>query len=138
MRRELSKPSMYSKSGKGLQLLTAFFRRWREHGLIAEFHDRLRGKVREREGRETEPTAGITDALSEYGVFSPARYTRTWPTAWSPQGRGRPIASQPRDRAVCPGWGDAPSRSDARRAPLTGRPVTHPQRSGGPGSPART
>ncbi|WP_328550886.1 transposase [Streptomyces sp. NBC_00366] len=37
----------------------AFFRRWREHGLIAEFHDRLRGKVREREGREAEPTAGI-------------------------------------------------------------------------------
>ncbi|WP_370254521.1 transposase [Streptomyces sp. V4I8] len=32
-----------------------FFRRWREHGLIAEFHDRLRGRVREREGRETEP-----------------------------------------------------------------------------------
>lgn len=30
----------------------AFFRRWREHGLITEFHDRLRGRVREREGRE--------------------------------------------------------------------------------------
>lgn len=42
----------------------AFFRRWREHGLIAEFHDRLRGKVREREGREAEPTAGIIDAQS--------------------------------------------------------------------------
>ncbi|MFB6532398.1 transposase [Streptomyces noursei] len=33
----------------------AFFRRWREHGLITELHDRLRGKVREREGREAEP-----------------------------------------------------------------------------------
>ncbi|WP_327411478.1 IS5 family transposase [Streptomyces sp. NBC_01233] len=42
----------------------AFFRRWREHGLIAEFHDRLRGTVREREGREAEPTAGIIDAQS--------------------------------------------------------------------------
>ncbi|MFF2964406.1 IS5 family transposase [Streptomyces sp. NPDC057963] len=42
----------------------AFFRRWREHGLITEFHDRLRGKVREREGREAEPTAGIIDAQS--------------------------------------------------------------------------
>ena len=40
----------------------AFFRRWREHGLIAEFHDRLRGTVREHEGREAEPTAGIIDA----------------------------------------------------------------------------
>ena len=42
----------------------AFFRRWREHGLIAEFHGRLRGTVREREGREAEPTAGIIDARS--------------------------------------------------------------------------
>lgn len=42
----------------------AFFRRWREHGLITEFHDRLRGKVRKREGREAEPTAGIIDAQS--------------------------------------------------------------------------
>ncbi|MEU7429149.1 transposase [Streptomyces sp. NPDC040750] len=42
----------------------AFFRRWREHGLITEFHDRLRGRVREREGREAEPTAGIIDAQS--------------------------------------------------------------------------
>ncbi|MGW0771837.1 transposase [Streptomyces sp. NPDC002676] len=38
----------------------AFFRRWREHGLITEFHDRLRGKVREREGREAEPSAGAS------------------------------------------------------------------------------
>lgn len=28
----------------------AFFRRWRENGPVAEFHDRLRGRVREREG----------------------------------------------------------------------------------------
>ncbi|MFI5758021.1 hypothetical protein [Streptomyces sp. NPDC051569] len=33
----------------------AFFRRRREHGLIAEFHDRLCGGVREREGREAGP-----------------------------------------------------------------------------------
>ncbi|MFE6834023.1 transposase [Streptomyces sp. NPDC057705] len=42
----------------------AFFRRRREHGLIAEFHDRVRGTVREREGREAEPTAGMIDAQS--------------------------------------------------------------------------
>ncbi|MFB7958182.1 IS5 family transposase [Streptomyces sp. NPDC056045] len=36
----------------------AFFRRRRGHGLIAEFHDRRRGTVREREGREAEPTGG--------------------------------------------------------------------------------
>lgn len=47
----------------------AFSRRWREHGLIAEFHDRPHGTVREREGREAEPTAGIflpADALEEH------------------------------------------------------------------------
>ncbi|MEU8893957.1 hypothetical protein [Streptomyces sp. NPDC048442] len=38
--------------------------RWRQNGLVAEFHDRLRGRVREREGREAEPTAGVIDAQS--------------------------------------------------------------------------
>ena len=42
----------------------AFFRRWREAGLIAEFHDRLRGKVREQAGREAEPTAAVIDSQS--------------------------------------------------------------------------
>ncbi|MFE2936980.1 IS5 family transposase [Streptomyces sp. NPDC059278] len=42
----------------------AFFRRWREAGLIAELHDRLRGKVRERAGREAEPTAAVIDSQS--------------------------------------------------------------------------
>ncbi|MFI2207009.1 IS5 family transposase [Streptomyces sp. NPDC020192] len=42
----------------------AFFCRWREHGLIAEFHDRPRGKVRERESRGAEPRAGVIDAQS--------------------------------------------------------------------------
>lgn len=42
----------------------AFFRRWREHGLIVEFHDRLRGKVREKAGRDPEPTAGVIDSQS--------------------------------------------------------------------------
>ncbi|MEU1673301.1 hypothetical protein ABZ752_14890 [Streptomyces roseifaciens] len=58
----------------------AFFRRRREHGLIAEFHDRLRGTAREREGREAEPTAGITDAQS-------VRTTATVPAASRGAGR---------------------------------------------------
>lgn len=41
----------------------AFFRRWRD-GLIAEFHDRLRGKVREQAGRGAEPTAAVIDSQS--------------------------------------------------------------------------
>ncbi|MFE5113685.1 IS5 family transposase [Streptomyces sp. NPDC056663] len=42
----------------------AFFRRWRETGLLTKFHDRLRGKVREAAGREPEPSAAIIDSQS--------------------------------------------------------------------------
>lgn len=42
----------------------AFYRRWRESGLVAEFHDRLRGKVREAAGRDPEPTAAVIDSQS--------------------------------------------------------------------------
>ncbi|MFF5483151.1 transposase [Streptomyces sp. NPDC012935] len=42
----------------------AFFRRWRDHALIAEFHDRLRAQARIRTGRDAEPTAGVIDSQS--------------------------------------------------------------------------
>ncbi|MEV7675914.1 IS5 family transposase [Streptomyces sp. NPDC088752] len=45
----------------------AFFRRWRENALTREFHDRLRERVREAEGRDAEPTAGIVDSQSVKG-----------------------------------------------------------------------
>jgi transposase len=41
-----------------------FFRRWRDHLLIKEFHDRLLARVRESEGRDAEPTAGVIDSQS--------------------------------------------------------------------------
>ncbi len=40
----------------------AFFRRWRDHALVKEF--RLRAQVRERLGRDAEPTAGVIDSQS--------------------------------------------------------------------------
>jgi transposase len=42
----------------------AFFRRWRDLGLVKEFHDRLRVKVRTRAGRDAEPSAGVIDSQS--------------------------------------------------------------------------
>lgn len=42
----------------------AFWRRWRQTGLIGELHDRLRGKVREAAGRDPEPTAAVIDSQS--------------------------------------------------------------------------
>ncbi|MFD7225511.1 IS5 family transposase [Streptomyces sp. NPDC059892] len=42
----------------------AFTKRWRIKGLLAELHDRLRGRVREDDGRDPEPSAGIIDSQS--------------------------------------------------------------------------
>ncbi|QIY59063.1 IS5 family transposase [Streptomyces sp. RPA4-5] len=42
----------------------AFFRRWRDNALVREFHDRLHARVREKLGRDTEPTAGVIDSQS--------------------------------------------------------------------------
>lgn len=42
----------------------AFFRRWREHGLIGEFHDPLRGKVRQAAGRDPQPSAAVINSQS--------------------------------------------------------------------------
>ncbi|GAA3843339.1 IS5 family transposase [Streptomyces chiangmaiensis] len=42
----------------------AFFRRWRDHGLVKEFHDRLRARMREKLGRDVEPSAGVIDSQS--------------------------------------------------------------------------
>ncbi|MGW2788160.1 IS5 family transposase [Streptomyces populi] len=41
-----------------------FFRRWRGHGLVKEFHARLRGRAREMAGRDPEPSAGVIDSQS--------------------------------------------------------------------------
>ncbi|MFB7329693.1 IS5 family transposase [Streptomyces sp. NPDC056190] len=46
--------------GPGITL----FRRWRDQALVREFHDRLRAQVRERLGRDAEPTAGVIDSQS--------------------------------------------------------------------------
>ncbi|MEE1745038.1 IS5 family transposase [Streptomyces sp. JV184] len=42
----------------------AFFRRWRDRCMVREFHDRVRGRVRERTGRDALPTAGVIDSQS--------------------------------------------------------------------------
>ncbi|MEU7405170.1 transposase [Streptomyces sp. NPDC044948] len=51
----------------------AFFRRWRNKGMVSEFHDRLRDRVREAARRDREPTAGIINAqsVSVFSVASP-------------------------------------------------------------------
>lgn len=71
----------------------AFFRRWRGHGLVKEFHDRLRGKVRERAGREAEPTAGIIDAQSVKAAASVPAASRGFDGGKLINGRKRHIVT---------------------------------------------
>ncbi|WP_167459161.1 MULTISPECIES: transposase [Streptomyces] len=42
----------------------AFARRWQVTGLLAELHDRLCDRVREKAGRAVDPTAAIVDSQS--------------------------------------------------------------------------
>jgi putative transposase len=46
------------------QTVYGYFRTWRITGLWERMHDRLRGLVREQEGRERQPTAAILDSQS--------------------------------------------------------------------------
>jgi len=69
----------------------AFFRRWRDKGLVAEFHDRLRDAVRFAAGREPEPTAGIIDAQSVKGSASVPAASRGFDGGKKVNGRKRHI-----------------------------------------------
>ncbi|MER5540827.1 hypothetical protein [Streptomyces mirabilis] len=42
----------------------ASLRRWRDHALVKGFHDRLRAKVREKLGRDAEPSTGVIESQS--------------------------------------------------------------------------
>ncbi|MFG3310025.1 transposase [Streptomyces wuyuanensis] len=67
----------------------AFFRRWRKRGLAREFHDRLRGRVREAEGRRVEPAAGIIDrSRSRAPPRCPPRHVATTVARRSTEGAG--------------------------------------------------
>ncbi|MFD4644831.1 transposase [Streptomyces sp. NPDC058441] len=70
----------------------AFFRRWREHGLIAEFHHWLRARVRRLEGRDTEPTAAIVDSQSVRATETVGASTLGWDNGKKVGGRKRHIA----------------------------------------------
>ncbi|MFF5030296.1 transposase [Streptomyces collinus] len=56
----------------------AFARRWQVTGLIAELHDRLRDRVREKEGRLPDPTAAIVDSQSVRAAANIPRSASGW------------------------------------------------------------
>ncbi|MFJ7496845.1 IS5 family transposase [Streptomyces sp. NPDC097727] len=69
----------------------AFFRRWRDKGLVTEVHDRLRDRVREAAGRDPEPTAGIIDAQPVKAAASVPAASRGFDGGKKVNGRKRHI-----------------------------------------------
>ncbi|MEU8927732.1 IS5 family transposase [Kitasatospora sp. NPDC048545] len=69
----------------------AFFRRWRDRGLVTEFHDRLRDRVRKAADRDPEPTAGIVDAQSVKAAASVPAASRGFDGGKKVNGRKRHI-----------------------------------------------
>ncbi|MEU5095877.1 IS5 family transposase [Streptomyces sp. NPDC020996] len=67
----------------------AFFARWRDTGLVAELHDRLRGAVRCSEGRKEEPSAGVVDSQSVKADAIVAHATRGFDAGKKINGRKR-------------------------------------------------
>ncbi|WP_407991973.1 IS5 family transposase [Kitasatospora sp. CMC57] len=68
-----------------------FFRRWRCHGYIRELCQRLRRRLRERQGRATEPSAGVIDSQSVDGSETCPAASRGYDGGKSRDGRKRHI-----------------------------------------------
>lgn len=71
----------------------AFARRFGGTGLLAELHDRLRGKVREDAGRDPEPTAGIIDSQSVRAAATVPAASRGYDAGKKVPGRKRHIVT---------------------------------------------
>ncbi|MGW2051982.1 IS5 family transposase [Streptomyces sp. NPDC001858] len=56
----------------------AFARRCQVTGLLAELHDRLRDKVRQKDGRDVDPTAAVVDSQSVRAAANIPRFTSGW------------------------------------------------------------
>ncbi|MGW1954845.1 IS5 family transposase [Streptomyces sp. NPDC001920] len=67
----------------------AFFARWRDTGLVAELHDRLREAVRRAEGRDQEPSAGVVDSQSVKADATVALASRGYDAGKKINGRKR-------------------------------------------------
>ncbi|MFG2846056.1 IS5 family transposase [Kitasatospora sp. NPDC048296] len=67
----------------------AFFTRWRDTGLLTEFHDRMRAAVRTAQGRDPEPTAAVIDSQSVKAAAGVHSATRGYDGAKKINGRKR-------------------------------------------------
>ena len=70
-----------------------YFKQWRDDGSLDRLHDALRDLVREREGRSTQPTAGITDSQSVKGADTVGADSRGFDAGKKINGRKRHIVT---------------------------------------------
>nr|WP_244313380.1 IS5 family transposase [Streptomyces zinciresistens] len=71
----------------------AFARRRQVTGLLDGLHDRLRDKVRQKEGRGVDPTAAIVDSQSVRAAANIARFTSGWDGGKRVGGRKRHLVA---------------------------------------------
>ncbi|MEU4888531.1 MULTISPECIES: IS5 family transposase [Streptomyces] len=67
----------------------AFFARWRDLGVVAELHERLREAVRRSQGRRGEPSAGVVDSQSVKADTTVTRLSRGFDVGKKINGRKR-------------------------------------------------
>ncbi|MBV7700991.1 IS5 family transposase [Streptomyces sp. TRM70350] len=67
----------------------AFARRWQIQGLLTELHDRLRDRVRQKEGRAVDPSAAVVDSQSLRAAANIPRSTSGWDGGKKVSGRKR-------------------------------------------------
>ncbi|MGW2523053.1 hypothetical protein ACWC09_39945 [Streptomyces sp. NPDC001617] len=97
---------------RGLRAVSAraaFARRWQATGLLAELHDQLRDRVRQKHGRIQDPMAAIADSQSARAAANIPRPTsgwdagRRWAAAsgtwwWTERMSSRPAADSSTDK----------------------------------------
>ncbi|MER5521982.1 transposase [Streptomyces sp. NPDC002763] len=72
----------------------AFARRWHVTGLLSELHDRLRDRVRDKEGRTVDPTAAVVDSQSLRAAANIPRSTSGWDGGKNVGGRKRHLVEE--------------------------------------------
>lgn len=71
----------------------SIFTRWNTDGLLEALHDRLRAKVRHRQGRGVEPAAAIADSQSVRAAETVGSSSRGWDAGKKVAGRKRHVVT---------------------------------------------
>lgn len=84
---------MLPKDFPNWKTVYGYFATWRDDGTVKRVHDALRERVREKEGRGTEPTAGIIDSQSVKGADTVGADSRGYDAGKKINGRKRHITT---------------------------------------------